>query len=229
MLLKEFFEQLSYGELSDLSIGQEGAGAIDPAQESRVASLTNASLKDLNIRAGYRKIYVRLRTRAAEANYPILAGSPDLITPFSGTVHKILGIARLDDPTTLEDEGAEVMLNARNTGNALAARIVGSDTVSFSLPSTGAVFMVEALVEPRPLTLPAELEEEVDVPSLLENVLADMVCARIFSAMGTETTMAKANACKTRIEILLAQIKQDDLMSESEIDSRDRLRSNGFV
>tara|TARA_R110000850_G_scaffold233967_2_gene358852 strand:+ start:8839 stop:9531 length:693 start_codon:yes stop_codon:yes gene_type:complete len=230
MLLRDFFQSLSYGELSNLSISGEGSGEIIEKEQNRLASLTNAALKELNSRIAYKTHYVKFQTYANEVSYLLKEGSPYLLSALDRDVHKIVGVMRMDDPATLEDEEYALLMNTRNViKQGFAVRAVGADTLNFDNPKDGEIYIAEVRLQPALLTIPADLEEEVDVPPVLENLLTYLVCARVYSGMNGEMTVGKAQMFNGMFERALQNITDKDLLAESETDGRDRLREAGFV
>lgn len=76
MNLGTFFQSLSFGELSNLSIGENGAGTIKEAEQDRVASYTNKALTLLYSRLPHNVDYVILEQQEG-VNYSFLADAQD--------------------------------------------------------------------------------------------------------------------------------------------------------
>jgi hypothetical protein len=231
MLLGDFFQQLSYGELSNLSISGEGSGEIIESERNKLVSSINGALMVLNQRLSYKKGYVKFATNGTQHLYRLEPGAGFLTEPLDERLHKIVAVNRLDDHTTpYHSEAADVLLNARNTQeHTPVATILGSDSLHFKTPRDGEQFVAEVRFVPRKLSLPADLAEEIDLPPLLEPLLETLVAARVYSGMNGELTLGKSQMYLSQFEQSVALITAEDLMAETETDERDRLREAGFV
>jgi hypothetical protein len=104
MKLKEIFDQLTHGELSQLSIGGSDAGAIDPANYGKVLSHVNMGLTALYKRFPLKESRLTIELQTGMTTYPINSNFAvnsrrsresvrfikDLaVEPFKDDIHKI--------------------------------------------------------------------------------------------------------------------------------------------
>lgn len=232
MRVADLFERLSYGELSNLSIGMEGAGTIAEHDQPKVISFINAALSEIYSKFAHNRHYVKLNVSATRVLYQLRADDPAIETldgdPFPNDVLKVLAVTREDDPTTLENETLGLKINARNS--AQGVRIMGHDRIRVSAPKQGDVLLVEY----RPMHTAVgvgsiDLEEEILIAPPLENALEMNVSARIFSGMNGEGNMVKARELWARFNQACDMVDQEDLVSESETNEFDKLHDRGFV
>jgi hypothetical protein len=73
MKLQEVFDQLTYGELSQLSIGGGQAGVIDPSNYSRVLAHVNLGLTALYKRFNLKQGRITVELDPARVEYPLIA------------------------------------------------------------------------------------------------------------------------------------------------------------
>lgn len=234
MLLQDFFQTLSFGELSNLSIGGEGSGVVPAGQHDKLSSLTNAALREISTRMPYKVGYVKFRTTAAQASYTLVPGAAFLLedTPgdFTDVVSKIVSVSRIDNDSTYEDEGYDLYLNERN-GAVLNRhlRVLGQDTVVFAEPTEGADYLVEYRAVPKMLTLPTVLTEKIDIPVVLYSALTFLVASKVYGQMNGDSTTLRSRELMASYGQEISLIEEDDLLNDSEVDNFDLLRSRGYV
>ena len=154
MKLKEIFDQLTHGELSQLSIGGAEAGAIDPANYGRVLSHVNMGLTALYKRFPLKESRLTIELQTGMTTYPINSNFAvnsrrsresvrfikDLaVEPFKDDIHKIERV--------YTSTGYEMGLNDE------------TDPFSVFTPSA-TVLRVPALVVAGSVDLPDELKTE---------------------------------------------------------------------
>ena len=76
MNLGTFFQSLSFGELSNLSIGENGAGTIKEAEQEKITHFTNQALTQLYSKFPHNVDYVILEQQEG-VNYSFLADAQD--------------------------------------------------------------------------------------------------------------------------------------------------------
>lgn len=215
MRVQDLFEQLSYGELSSLSIGMEGAGDIAPDKQDMVITQINAALKAIYTRFLHRRDFIEVAAVAGQRRYQV--------APTEGLI-KILSVVRKDDPATDRDECLVLGLNSRNSSHGV--QILTHDSFQLPAPQAGELYEVEYQAGHTKLTA---LADEITVMPALEEALLCKVAASIFSGMNGEGHRSKAQELMGRYEQLCSEAQMEDMAQESGDDEFDRLRDRGFV
>lgn len=246
MLLSEFFEILSYGELSSLGLAAEGGGVIEYADQPKVIAHINATLQTLSRKVAYKQDYVKFEATAARSSYilaPIFADSntdpgnsaeryirDTAEMPFTGGIVKILEVTREDDPATVDvDEKIITNINKRETVSGVGVRVVGADRVILSTPVDGEIFRVDYQAASTRLNQVPNLNEVIDIPSNMESLLELGTAARVFGAVGNESATFRSNALWQQFNAELGEMTMDDTLNQTETDGFDKLRDKGFV
>jgi hypothetical protein len=248
MKLKEIFDQLTYGELSQLSIGGDEQGTISPANYSRILAHVNLGLTALYKRFPIKEGRVVVQLVPPRTDYPIesryAAANPRsreavryvLDTPQARFKDDILKIERVYGET-----GYEFSLNDLNDWYSLRTPTATTLHVPFAIvsPSTE---LPEALVTEtleiayranHPILVAEDGDidpEEVNIElpySHLEPLLL-FVASRVHTPIGMQGEGAGANIYMQKYEMACQQIEQLNLRRDQDSQS-DRLRRNGWV
>lgn len=222
MLVRELFQRLSFGELSNLDMGMEGAGTIELGSQPRVVVQTTKALTALHSRFILRRAYLPLELKDGQHDYEMACD--DLI--------KILAIDRLDDAFTPDiNEALSLPINSGDaaTGQAHGGKIMAHNRLHFRAPVAGARYLIEYQANHPRLSLPPSLDEEISIMPALEEALQIQVAAGIFGGMGGDSHKATAEGLLLQYEQLVQMAKLEDMAQESSSDTRDRLRDKGFV
>lgn len=231
MNIGDLFERLSQGELSNLAIGMEGAGAISIEEQPKIVRLANAGLAVLHSRFVQRTDLVTIQMQEGVTRYllsPVHALSntnphhtkPRYIIdtaeePFVGGIIRIMAISDLDPP---EDDLDPVR-----------ARAVGHNTVLVQNPRAGGHLQIEVQSSHPRLSIPVDETEEIVLAPLLEEALEAWVAARIYSGMNGEENLLKARELTARYEELCQMVKIEGLLDEQVTTGSARPRDRGFV
>jgi hypothetical protein len=248
MKLKEIFDQLTYGELSQLAIGGGDNGAIRVQDYNRILAHVNLGLTALYKRFPLKEGRVKILLQAGMTNYPIVSNyaltnprtrfSPKFIqdsaaSPFKDGIHKIEKV--------FTDSGFEMSLNDE------------ADPYSVFTP-TATMLRVPSLVVAKSLDLPAELqttglelvyranhpilvtddgdlepeEVEVELPySHLEPLLL-FIASRVHTPTGMTNETNMGNNYYAKYEAACQQIELTNLKVDSN-SQPDRIARNGWV
>lgn len=247
MKLKEIFDQLTYGELSQLAIGGSEAGAIGPANYDRVLAHVNLGLTALHKRFNLKEGRLTVELQSGRTLYPINSSfavtgrsreavryiKDSTAAPFKDDIHKIERVYL--------DNGGELSLNDEG------------DMYSAFTPSATMLRVYKDLVD-NPPQFPDELKTknleivyranhrllmtddgdlepdlvEVDLPySHLEPLLL-FIASRMHTPMGMQSEGAAGNNFYQKYELSCQEIETRNLRID-QVSQPDRLHSRGFV
>lgn len=247
MKLKEIFDQLTYGELSQLAIGGSEAGAIEAKNYDRILAHVNLGLTALHKRFKLKEGRVKLELQTGRTIYPINSAfavtgksretiryiKDSVAAPFKDDIHKIESV--------LTDTGMELGLNDESalygvfTPSAAILR-VHKDMVDnpvefpdeYKTPGLEIVYRANHRIL---VTDDGDLEPEsveVDLPySHLEPLLL-FIASRMHTPLGMTNEANAGNNYFQRYELSCQEIESRNLRVD-EVSQTDRLHSKGFV
>lgn len=246
MLLRDFFMQLSYGELSSLGMAASDEGTLALVDQPKVVAHINSALAMISKKIPYKQCYVKLAASTGQSAYMLdrtFAESNDDVgntaprylidsaeEPFEDNVVKIREITRLDRADTTEiDETLITSINKRNTDSGFGSRVIGTNRIVLQQPLDGDLYLIEYQAKANNLSMVVDVTEVVDIPGPLEQALEMATAARVFGAIGNETATMKSQELWARYRAEIADLSADDTMSQTETDGFDKLRDKGFV
>lgn len=242
MKVSEFFAALSYGELSNLSIGTEGTGSIKEADQPKVIGHLNNALTQLYSRFAHKIDYVILRpqadlqryvldpayavsdTDAANTNPRYLIDTEE--DAFLGNLIKIRSILQLPNETLHETEPLDLLINGGHACGTL--KTLSWNTLFIETPDTDHDIRLEYQAKHSKLSIPVVLTEEIEVHPLLEEALVVKVASRIFASMLGEENAAKAQRLEAQYEYLSGLVDAKDILQQSSSDAHGKLIARGF-
>lgn len=234
MQLGDLFTQLSFGPLSGLSIGAEGAGSIPVPSQRKVASFVNTGLKQLYARFNLNEKELILRISTGVDTYLLTKEFADndptvglkyiqdnITDPFLEDILKILKV--------LDVDGLELPVNDK--GDELSVFTPNDYTLLVPLPEEDTVYTVvyQSKHTDIPLTAPIVLSQEILLPFILVPALEAYVAYLVFSPMNGQEHTAKAIEHFQRYEMLCSEIEIRDLVSTSRIETHAKLDDRGFA
>ena len=235
MKLGELFSQLSYNELSSLSIGGEGSGTVNPAAHGRLISLTNDALKDIFTRLPLYERECIVKTLDWKNLYylrpehAMLDSTPNVLkyiidTPvnkFTGDLVKILAVRN--------EIGEELPMNDADQWASVFTPQY--DCVQFNHPGFSQIFDVTyQALHPKLATSGEDLlNQDLLIPTSVENLLRVKVAYCIFAGMSGQEQSIKAQALEMQYERLYNQIDERNLLGGSALGTNVKLERRGFV
>lgn len=244
MTLQEIFDQLSHGELSQLSLGGSGDAGINESNWDRVLTAVNRGLTELHKRFLLREGRVALAMREGVSQY-LLDPKHALTQPPSFGEDKYL-LDTAADPFTGEllkvervyaADGSELLLNGGGDTWDLAQRSVRTPTYNrLVLP---ALLPVQSLTvvyradHPRLVMGEGAFDPatvSVDLPRSHEEALVYFVASRLFSPMGLSgaTAYHEGNNYLQLFEQACLLLENQDYQNK-EVEQNYRLHRNGWV
>lgn len=229
--LGELFKDLSFGPLSNLTIGGQGSGVIPVAQENRILSLTNTGLTKLYTKFVIAEKELVVRTIADKELYPLrqihadndpgidfkfIADTPE--DPFLGDMVRILLVGDAD--------GNELPLNDYNQDASVFTP--KPDVLQILNAEADTIFHVIYQANHAKL-LTSEPTQDIDLPEPLQEALVAYVGYRILEPMNGEEHSRRANELKVKYESICSDALDRDLGKYSITTSSTKLEDRGFV
>jgi hypothetical protein len=238
MKLEQLFEALSFGELSNLSMSNNGNGTLSVEGKKKVLRHTNEGLLRLYSRFVLKEADVLIRLTKNVTNYhlvprfavnyqPEFPGGEDdeslryiLDLPrerFTGDVLKVLSVTDSDGcRLPLNDDNAEMSVFTPQ-GNVL------------QVPDPIQDKALAVVYQARHVKLLGELDEEIQLPELLEGALTAFVAYKIYSHMNTSDSLAIAQGHLGNYEKICSGVVEQDLVNASISTSNSRFKTRGWI
>lgn len=234
MKVSDLYQKLSYGELSNLSIGNDGFGDIADSKKSRIIHYANRALlrlytryliKESNVLISQiegRTLY-RLSSRYAVSNPEPVPGDPVYIqdtpeNPFLNDVVKITAVFGHD--------GCELPLNdAEHPKSVFTPQ---TNVLQITRPVAGKLLGISYQAKHIPLstTSPSQI---IDLPDVLEESFTTLIAHYVFSDMNGAENLAKSQEYLAKYERLYSEIEGLDLVNNSQSTTNIRFQRNGWV
>lgn len=221
MYLSEVFDQLTYGELAQLSLGTESEPGISAANQSKVLASINMGLTEL---------HKRFLLREGEVTIPVTAGI------FSYSLATVDDLIKVERVYCLEDgEYRELMLNASNETYLLEKYYAKTPSykvvmISPELITTELKVVYRATVPPIEKTIgyfnPADVV--VDLPYSHLEALLYYVASRIMNPIGMVNTFHDGNNFAAKFEQSCMVLEMQNLRIDTG-STNTRLERNGWV
>jgi hypothetical protein len=248
MKLKEIFDQLTYGELSQLSIGGSEAGAVAPANYNRLLAHINLALTALYKRFPLKEGRVKIELQPGRLTYPIHSKyavhglnttepvryiKDTAEEPFRDDIHKIervyssggleFGLNDLEDPFSMMTPTATVL--------RVPADIVTPPVELDDLLRTTTLDVVyranHRIILGNGLDLDPEAVE-VELPYSHLEPLLYFVSARLHTPTGMSNETNMGNIYAAKYEQACQEIETRNLRVDN-VSQPDRLARNGWV
>ncbi len=238
MQIQDIFHQLSYNELSNLTLGEDGAGDIKAEDQAKVVLYLNQGLRRLYSRFVLKELDVlvmmydhitnyHLHPRFA-VNYTPTAtdGSDDepirylLDLPhelFKGDVLKIL--------TAHDSKGHKLPLN----DDEAVFSIFTPQANILQVPNPVHGQSLSVLYQANHVKLQGDLEEQIVIPDILEEALTAFVAYKVYSHMNTQEMTAKAQEHLTVYESVCSEATDKDLVNSSRSTTSSKFANRGWV
>ena len=212
--------QLSYGEFSNLAVGNDGNGTINKANLGKVITYINDGLLALAIRFKLHEKVVHIQLYDHITNYHLLSRfaesqqpQPDVPfpyiqdsnrTPFKGDVLKITAV--------WDSRGRERQLNDETDLRSVFT--LKPDMITVPYPEDDNVLFIHYSAKPQPVTTD-NLNEELDIPDFLVPALRMFVAQKVFMSIGSGDNMRIAQDYQSQYSALLNDIQHVDALSDS--------------
>lgn len=239
MILSELFARLSYGELSNLALSQEGSGTILVAKIPQLVRYTNEALLRLYSRFLLAEKSVIIEQVAHITTYELRPKNaerhvPPATYPF---IKDLLGDAFEDDVIKIleahDSFGREFFLNDATKENSLFTPF--PNVLQVPKPIAGAALSIlyqarhPILVDVVGPGLDDVLTQNVDIPFSLEGALQALIAAAVYSHMNGVENINKSREYLQNAEAISFEVEQKDLVSQSNATSAHKFHQRGFV
>jgi len=233
MTVEELFTKLSVGELSNLSMSNEGSGQIQEKSQAKLISYTNDALMQLYSRFVLLEKFVviemiqgitsyYLMKRFAQSNCALVSQDPcyikDLLEPFEEDVIKILEVQ--------DHLGRRVTLNDQS--DALSMFTPRPNMLQVPRPVEGLALSISYQARHRKLE-PGVMEAPIYLPEVLEEALLAFVAGKVYSHMNGEENSAKGQEYKGKYEEQCQLVVDRDLVNNTPDTTSEIFKRNGWI
>lgn len=234
MNVSDLYEELSYGELSSLAMAVDGTGTIQEEKRPQIIRFANDALvllytrfilkeKDLLIEQVEHITNYHLLPEFSECtadpedgtNYPYIKDVPN--EKFLGDVCKIL--------TVHNEHGREMSLNDSEVTDSFFTP--QANVLQVPRPRAGKpLSIVYQAFHPK---LPSDDPEvEIELPLALHNAFRSYIAYKVFSAIGTQESTAKAQEHLGNYEAQCQLATDRDLVNTSVSTTNSRFEKRGW-
>ena len=236
MNVQDLFQQLSYGELSNLSMAQQVPGQISADQQAKVLIAVNNALMRLYSRFILREKDVVIEMQSGVTNYHLLSRYSETgyvpggqITypyikdlnkePFTEDVIRILSV--------FSSTGEELPLNDMDHPKSVFTPQLG--VLQVPKPTPGQALGVVYQARPEKLELGNFSSQNVPIPETLEEALKAYVGYKIFAAINSQEATAKAADFLGIFESICSEVEAKDLVANSVSNTNTRFIKGGWI
>ena len=234
MYLSDFFDQLTYGEFSQLSLsGAENEGILSehwPAAVSHIQLGLTELYKRFPIRLKEVQIqqYTAISSYRLEENYTVSTGSAgtlyimDAADPFTNTV---LRIEKVYDDTNAE------YFDLNDDGNELSLHTTAFDTIKVPTPVEGNTMTVTYRSNHDKIVIAGLVPETtmLEIPDSLIEALLYYVASRAHTSLPTlDTGVNEGNVYLAKFEASIAKITELSLLTNVNR-TNNRIGNNGWA
>lgn len=234
MTVEELFERLSYGELSNLAISNEGSGQIVADKQPQIVSFANEALRKIFARLSLKESEVLLRiedhitdyfldskysirnTEAPEDQTLYILDSD--LEPFQDDVIRILSV--------IGESGVEYPLNDSRAPCSMFTPI--SNQLQILNPIEAKLVSVIYQAKHPKLTM-GNIQQEISIPSAVENPLQYYIAYKVYSAMNGQEASVKASEHLLNYENTILEIINTDSAGISTVNSSSKFEERGWV
>lgn len=231
MNLGELFTNLSLGELSNLSLGTDGAGSIADVHKPKIIRHINAGLlriysrfilleKILLVEQLEGKTTYPLRKEFAESEY-VAGTSPypyikDLGEPFTDDVIKILGV--------YDTLGRKLSINDDDD----AVSIFTPQGKVLQVPAPVPTALLSVNYQAKHPTVVNDPDQDINLPDVLEDALTEFVAWKVYSNINTQEAQAISQGHEANYEKICMEAVTFDLVNTSLSSSGNKFYKRGW-
>lgn len=234
MNITDLFKKLSYGGLSNLSLGVEGSGAIVVEKQPTVLMYVNEALTRLFTRFVLKEKAVLIEQVSHITNYHLLEKYSQSRAPQAGApfpyILDLYGEPFIEDVIRIsalyDGSGCGLPLNDEEQPHSAFTPQAG--LLQIPNPVTGRLTSVAYQARHPELTMD-NLEQEIEIPVVLEGALIAYTTHLLFSDMITPESSAKASMSLQRYEDICQEAIDRDIVNSSVSTTNTRFAKRGWV
>ncbi len=234
MNVREIFRRLSLGELSNLSIGEEGSGNIVEDKQNTIVLYLNDGLKRLYSRFILREANIILEMSSGITNYklhPMYAVSSQIDNrsvchpyimdtcedPFIGDLIRVLSVSN--------QCGVELPLNDEATSYSLFTP--QTDVLQVPVPIEGNILSI--VYQAYHTYIPDNrVDFQVDIPMILEGALIAYIAMRVYQSMNTQEATLNAQGHLSTYEAICLEVETKNLLGTGIKTQTSKFEKNGW-
>lgn len=235
MEISALFRRLSYGELSNLSIAEEG-GTLAERKHPQIIQYANEGLLELYSRFVLKERSLVLELSSHVLNYHLMKEYAESSNssevrhryikdcaeqPFKNDVIRILEV--------WDEDGCRLPLNDKDNPESLFTP--QPTMLQVNKPEDGVQLAVVYQARHRVLSDNADrlLDQKITLPFSLEGALQNFIAHKVYSHMNGQENIVKGQEYLAAYEAICLGVEQRDLVSQSHHTSHTKLEQRGFV
>lgn len=233
MNLDDLYTDLSYGELSNLSMSGDMGGSIAEESQPKIIRACNEALTRLYSRFILKENDVLIEQESHITNYHLVdrfslnRGEPEEDyryirdtsgEPFKGDVLKILSV--------FGDHGIEYPLNDTENPNSVFTPQYNVLQVPRPVQGRSLSILYQASHEK---LVDGDNEQEIILPDVLYGALRAFIAYKIYSQINTQEATAKAQEHLNQFESVCTEAVEKDLVNTSISQTNSKFQKRGFA
>ena len=236
MQLSEIFEQLTYGDLKQLSVGGYDDGGIQVEHFPEVISHINLGLTALYARFPLSekevtiKQFVGMTDYVLDTKYSVSKNDPTVVNKY--IIDTVLD-PFLDDILRIEgafdEEGTEIPLNAPDNEKSIFTPTFDSVQIPFPVATNSTFLVYRANHAPIPLNTTVPATVRVDLPRVLVEALLAYVASRVHGGRTGETAAGESMTSLAKYKRICANVEDKNLLRNAASNTNVRLDTNGWA
>lgn len=236
MQLADIFEQLTYGELKQFSIGGFEQGGIQPENYPEVITHINMGMTALYAKFPIYEREVGIQQQEGntlyelDSKYSVSAADPTVLNPYIiDTVEKPF----LDDVMRIyeayDELGEPLPLNDLDDDTSLFTPSYDSIQIPYPV-ATNMIFIVYRASHVNiPLDITDPSTVEVELPIVLQEALLSYVASRVHGSKTGDTGMQESLNLLAKYERICDIVEEKNLLRNANSRTSTRLEDNGWV
>lgn len=220
MNTNQLLTELSFGELSTLSLSNEGDGTIRKSDYGKMLAFINDALQVFHNRFKINEKVVIVELNEYTTTYHLLPRfavsqqpQEDVIfayvrdlphSPFKGDVNKIIAV--------WDSEGNERAINDEAKENSIF--IMQKNSFTVPNPVNGIQLYIHYLPAPIPITRD-NLDMELDIPDVIIPALKAYIASKVFMSIGSNDSIRLSHEYQSRYLLMVNELQATDITSGS--------------
>lgn len=234
MNVLELFRRLSLGELSNIAIGNNGAGSIKETDKAKVVLHANSTMRKLYTRFNIRQNELILETTNFRTNYP-LHPQHALSQKSEDNPHDCFIMDSVENPFTgdfvrpleaYDISGQKYAIN--DDGTHFSLYYTKPEVITVLNPLLGRIYSVVYQALPATL-IDGDEDQEIEIPAVLETALQSGIAGEIYKNMNTQESAANAAQHLQNYEIECARVEENDLLARTYSHTGSKFEMNGWI